>query len=101
MKFGNLLSVDQWISDSFPIIRIVILALVVAPSVALIVIVLIQPSSQQGMGSLTGQSDTFYSKNKSKTMEGFLKRLTVIIGCALFVLSVIFFITLIIYAGNI
>lgn len=94
-------TLPAWVTDSFPIIRIVLLAIIVALSIAMIIVVMVQPSNTQGMGGLTGQSDTFYSKNKSKTMEGAMRRLTVIIGCALFVLSILFFVTLIIYAGNV
>lgn len=99
----NLLSapLPAWVSDSFPIIRIVLMVAIVLLSIAMIIIVMIQPSNSQGVGGLTGQSDTFYSKNKSKTLEGTFKRLTVIIGCALVVLTILFFVTLIIYAGNI
>lgn len=96
----NLFGVADWVSASFPIIRFVLLLLIVALSVALTVIVLIQPSNTQGMGGLTGQSDTFYSKNKGRTLEGTLKRLTVVISITLFVLAVLFFVTLIFYAGN-
>lgn len=99
----NLLNatLPAWVTDSFPIIRIVLIVLIVLLSIAMVIVVMIQPSNTQGMGGLTGQADTFYSKNKSKTMEGMLKRLTVIIGCALFVLSILFFVSLIIYAGNV
>lgn len=101
MGIANLFAADlpRWV-ESFPIIRIVLLSLIVLLCIALIVIVMIQPSNQQGTGALTGQSDTFYSKNKGRTMEGLLKKLTVIIACALLALSVLFFITLIIYVGK-
>ena len=98
----NLFSIDPapWMSASFPIIRFVILLLLVVLSIALTIIVLIQPSNSQGIGALSGQSDTFYSKNKGRTLEGTFKRLTVIIGIVMFVLAVLFFVTLIFYAGN-
>ena len=40
----NLLSIAGWITDSFPIIRIVLISLMVAIGLALIVIILFQPS---------------------------------------------------------
>lgn len=77
-------------------IRIVIISLMVLVALALIVVIMFQPSSSSGMGALTGQRDTFYSKDKSKSLEAVMKRITVILGSAEGVLAVAFFITLII-----
>lgn len=93
------LSVAGWVADSFPIIRIVIMALMVAIGLALIVVVMFQPSSSSGMGALTGQRDTFYAKDKSKSLESVMKRITVVLGILEGVLAVLFFVTLIIYRG--
>ena len=99
MGIANLFAVPERY-EIFPSVRIVLLSLIVLLCIGFIIVGMIQPSNQQGTGSLTGQSDTFYSKNKSKTMEGFLKKLTVIIACALFVLSILFLVTLIFYVGK-
>ncbi len=89
-----------WVTDSFPIIRTVIIVVMVVLSLALTLIVLVQPSNPQGMNAISGQSDTYYSKNKSRTMEGVMRRLTVIISIVLGVLALAFFITLAIYSGG-
>lgn len=94
-----LLSVAGWVADSFPIIRIVIITLMVAIGLALIVVIMFQPSSSSGMGALTGQRDTFYSRDKSKSLESVMKRLTAILGIIEGVLAILFFVTLIIYHG--
>ncbi len=95
----TLLSVAGWVADSFPIIRIVLICLMVAIGLALIVIILFQPSSSSGMGALSGQRDTFYSKDKSKSLESVMKKITVILGIAEGVLAILFFVTLLIYRG--
>lgn len=95
----NFLSIAGWITDSFPIIRIVLISLMVAIGLALIVIILFQPSSSSGMGALSGQRDTFYSKDKSKSLESVMKKITVVLGIAEGVLAILFFVTLIIYRG--
>ncbi|MCI9404951.1 MAG: preprotein translocase subunit SecG [Clostridia bacterium] len=95
----NLLSIAGWITDSFPIIRIVLISLMVAIGLALIVIILFQPSSSSGMGALSGQRDTFYSKDKSKSLESVMKKITIVLGIAEGVLAILFFVTLIIYRG--
>ena len=95
----NLLSIAGWITDSFPIIRIVLISLMVAIGLALIVIILFQPSSSSGMGALSGQRDTFYSKDKSKSLESVMKKITIVLGIAEGVLAILFFVTLIMYRG--
>ena len=91
-------TLPAWVTDSFPIIRTVIIVVMVVLSLALTLIVLVQPSNPQGMNAISGQSDTYYSKNKSRTMEGVMRRLTVIISIVLGVLALAFFITLAIYS---
>lgn len=45
----------------------------------IIVVVLLQPSKADGIkGFITGNSETFFSKNKSRTKEAMLARLTVV-----------------------
>lgn len=95
----SLLSVAGWVTDSFPILRIVIITLMAAIGLALIVIIMFQPSSSSGMGALTGQRDTFYSKDKSKSLESVMKKLTTILGIIEGVLAIFFFVTLLIYRG--
>ena len=98
MKNVLLPSVATWITTSFPIIRMVLLILMVVLALAMIIVVLFQPSSGDGMGAISGQlSDTFYTKNKGRSLEGVMKRLTIVLGICLFVISVLFFITVVIY----
>lgn len=48
-------------------------------SVILVVVVLMQPSKTQGLsGLITGSNDRFFSKNKSRTYEAVLSRITVV-----------------------
>lgn len=91
-------SVATWITESFPIIRMILLILMVVFAIGMIVVVLFQPSTGDGMGAISGQiSDTYYTKNKGRSMEGIMKRLTIILGICLFVVSVLFFVTVMIY----
>ncbi|MDE7164922.1 MAG: preprotein translocase subunit SecG [Clostridiales bacterium] len=95
----SLLSVAGWVQDSFPIIRLVLIVLMVLVALGLIIVIMFQPSSSSGMGALTGQRDTFYSKDKSKSLESVMKKITVILGIVEGVLAVVFFVTLLIYRG--
>lgn len=49
-------------------------------AIVLIAVVLAQPSKTNGLSGLVsgGTTDTFYSKNKSRTSEALLSRITVI-----------------------
>lgn len=51
-------------------------------SILLIVVVMLQPSKSDGLSGLMigGTSDTFYSKNKSRTSEARLAKITVILS---------------------
>ena len=91
--------VPAWVENSFPTIRIIIAIIVAVLAIALVAIVLIQPSASNGNSVITGQSDTFYGKNKSQTLEGLLRKITVIIAISIAVLIVIYFITVIVYTG--
>lgn len=98
----NLLAVAPWVSDSFPIIRMVLLILIAVLSLALILVVLFQQSNDgSSLNAMQGgNADTFYAKNKSQTLESMLKRLTVIIAIAIAVLAILFFVSVAIYYGN-
>jgi len=53
---------------------------------------MLQPSETQGLGAISGGTDTFFAKNKSKTLQGLLRRLTIIISISMAVLTIVFFI---------
>ena len=66
-------------------LAVTIVHLVIAA--ALMVIVLFQQGKDAGMGGIAGgSSDTFYGKNKPRTAERMLERITAILA-VLFVLS--------------
>ena len=95
----SFLSVANWISDSFPYVRLVMMCLMVAVGIALVIVIMFQPSSSSGMGALTGQRDTFYAKDKSKALESVMKRVTIALGIVEGVLAVLFFVSLLISQG--
>ncbi|MBQ9155175.1 MAG: preprotein translocase subunit SecG [Eubacterium sp.] len=55
---------------------------------ALIVVVLMQEGKDAGLGSLSGQVDSYVRKNRGRTKEGRLERITVILGVAFFALAI-------------
>lgn len=84
----------NWIVNSFPIIRIIMIILLGICAIAMVISIFIQPAAADGMGALSGQaSDTYFSKNKEKNFEGFMKRLTVILGIVIAVIAILFFVS--------
>ncbi|MBQ8136231.1 MAG: preprotein translocase subunit SecG [Clostridia bacterium] len=63
--------------------------LLIISSIVLIVSVLMQSSDTDGMGALTGGSDTFFGKNKNSTLEGKLALITKISASVFVVLAII------------
>ncbi len=59
-------------------------------SVAIIVLVLLQEGKSAGLsGAIAGGAETFFGKNKSRTMESKLVLITKIIALSFFVLALV------------
>ncbi len=57
-------------------------------SIAITALVLLQEGSSQGLsGAIAGGAETFFGKNKGRTMEAKLVKLTKIIGIGFFVVA--------------
>lgn len=92
-------AVPDWVSASFPYIRLVLMIIMVLLSAFMVFCVMTQPAASEGLSAISGGQDTFFGKNKGKTLEGTFKRLTVLTAILLVVVAVLFFVSLIIYAG--
>ena len=71
------------------ILRIVLTVVFVLVSIALVVLVLMQEGKSAGLGAIAGAAETYWGKNKGRSMEGTLVRLTKILAAAFIVLAVI------------
>ncbi len=56
----------------------------------IILVVLFQPGNSSGVSALGGQSETFLSKNKGKTFEHKMKKLTVVASVVFAILCIVF-----------
>ncbi|MBO5713680.1 MAG: preprotein translocase subunit SecG [Clostridia bacterium] len=59
-------------------LSIICLVLSIISSIFVIIVVIMQPSNSNGIGAISGHSETFYGKNKSKTLESKMRKLTII-----------------------
>ena len=71
------------------ILRTVINILFILDCIALTVIVLMQEGKNNGLGALTGSSDTYWSKNKGRSMEGALVKSTKFLAILFIVLAAV------------
>lgn len=76
--------------DIYKLISLIAIFLAVIVSVFVIIVVIIQPSNSDGIGAISGHSETFYGKNKSKTLESKLKKLTIVSISILAVCMIVF-----------
>ena len=72
---NNLLALSY---EAYQVLSIICIALSIICAIFIIIVVMMQPGNSNGIDALSGSSDTFYGKNKSKTIESKLKKLTVI-----------------------
>jgi len=71
------------------ILRIILTVIFVLDCIGLTVIVLMQEGKQQGLGSIAGVADTYWGRNKGRSMEGGLVKAATVMGILFFVLAVI------------
>ena len=66
-----------------------LIVLQVIVSIVIIVTVMMQPSKSNGLsGLIAGSSDTFFAKNKTKTAEAVLARITAVSAVFFIVITV-------------
>ena len=71
------------------ILRIILTVIFAIDCIALTIIVLMQEGKQQGLGSIAGVADTYWGRNKGRSMEGGLVKATTVMAILFFVLAVI------------
>lgn len=71
------------------VLRWILTIAIILISVALTVIILMQEGKSQGLGAIAGTSDTYWGKNKGRSMEGFLEKFTTGLVIAFFVLAIL------------
>lgn len=70
-------------------LRIILTIIFILVSVALAAIVLLQEGKAQGLGAVSGAAETYWGKNKGRSMEGKLIKFTRYLAIGFIVLAVI------------
>ncbi len=83
-----LLEITSWATIEAICLPCLILGALCA--IFLIIVIMMQPGNSDGISALGGQQETFYGKNKNKTLASKLKKLTVITMCIMAALMIVF-----------
>ena len=70
-------------------LRTVITIVFILICIALTVLVLMQEGKSAGLGSISGAAETYWGKNKGRSMEGLLVKMTKILAVLFMVLAAI------------
>ncbi len=70
-------------------LKIVLTIIFILVCIALVVLVLMQEGKSAGLGTISGAAETYWGKNKGRSMEGQLVRITKILAVLFMVLAVI------------
>ena len=71
------------------ILKIVLTIIFVIDCIGLTVIILMQEGKDAGLGAIAGAADTYWGKNKGRSMEGKMLRWTVIAVVAFSALTIL------------
>ena len=69
--------------------EIILSVIYVILGVAISAVILMQEGKSQGLGALGGIADSYWGKNKGRSMEGGLIKATRILGALFFVLALV------------
>ena len=71
------------------ILRIILTVIFVLVSIVLTAIVLMQEGKSAGLGAISGVAETYWGKNKGRSMEGALVKFTKILGIVFMLLAIV------------
>ena len=70
------------------VIRWIMTIAIIAVSIVMTVVILMQEGRSQGLGAISGAAETYWGKNKGRSMEGFLEKFTGLV-IAFFILAIL------------
>ena len=71
------------------ILKYVLMVLFVLVCIIATVLVLMQEGRSQGLGAIAGAAETYWGKNKGRSMEGTLEKFTTFAAVAFMVLAIV------------
>ncbi len=71
------------------VLKTVLTVIFIIICIALTVIILLQEGKSAGLGAISGAADTYWGKNKGRSMEGILVKFTTVLVILFIVLSAV------------
>lgn len=71
------------------VLRIILTVIFVLVCIASVIIVLSQEGRSEGLGAIAGAAESYWGKNKGRSMEGKLVKGTIALAVAFFVLAIV------------
>ncbi|MCI5583885.1 MAG: preprotein translocase subunit SecG [Anaeroplasma sp.] len=71
------------------VLRTIVTIIYIIVCIALIVVVLMQEGKQAGLGAISGAAESYWGKNKGRSMEGGLQKGTRVLAIAFILISLI------------
>ena len=70
-------------------LRVIVTALYVVICIALTIVVIMQEGKSAGLGAISGMAETYWGKNKGRSIEGKLELVTKILAVLFIVISLV------------
>ena len=71
------------------VVKIIVQIIFIIICVALTVLVLMQEGKQAGLGAISGAAESYWGKNKGRSMEGALEKITKVLAVLFMLLALI------------
>jgi len=75
--------------QSVEVLKMILTIIYILVCIALTIIVLMQEGKSAGLGTISGMADTYWGKNKGRSVEGALVKSTKFLAIGFIVLSVV------------
>ena len=71
------------------VLRVILTIILILVSIAFTAVVLMQEGKSAGLGAISGAAETYWGKNKGRSMEGALVKITKVLGIAFMLLAIV------------
>ena len=71
------------------VLKMILTVIFILIAIALTVIILMQEGKSAGLGAIAGAADTYWGKNKGRSMEGILVKMTTIMVALFIILAIV------------
>ena len=71
------------------VLKVITIIAYIAICIALVVVVLMQEGKTAGLGTISGAADTYWGKNKGRTLDGAMNKITVVLAVLFVIISVL------------